>query len=129
MVGNTFQELTGVTSVVSITTRRASHARVKDYEHFETAVSVTSTEGANNATETATATIPVSITPVADNIQLTAADVVGVEDQGIGEKNTFALDLTAALQDTDGSEQVAAIKITGVPDEWTDWTAGTYLFR
>ncbi|NKD77737.1 hypothetical protein HEQ60_08190 [Haematospirillum sp. H1815] len=60
----------------------------------------------------------VRVTAVADDIVLTAADVTGKEDQGIGGANVFPLNLSATLQDVDGSERVASVEITGVPDGW-----------
>ncbi|AMW34476.1 hypothetical protein HEQ62_08330 [Haematospirillum jordaniae] len=60
----------------------------------------------------------VSVTAVADDIVLTAADVTGKEDQGIGGANVFPLNLSATLNDADGSERVSTVEIMGVPNGW-----------
>ncbi|HYH22011.1 MAG TPA: tandem-95 repeat protein [Azospirillum sp.] len=79
-------------------------------------VTATSTE-AGGGTETATATLTVAVAGVADAPVLTVSDVSGAEDTAI------ALDLSAALRDTDGSETLA-VTLKGVPDGAT-LSAGT----
>ena len=73
---------------------------------FSLSVTATSTDGTTGAT----ATVPVSVAAVADAPDLDVSNVSGVEDTAI------ALDITAGLTDTDGSEQITSVEITGVPD-------------
>jgi large repetitive protein len=61
----------------------------------------------HGATDTATVTI--TIDPEADDPDLSVSDATGDEDTAI------ALDVSAALTDTDGSESLSDITISGVP--------------
>ncbi len=80
-------------------------------------VAVTSSE--NGFSSTTSAALPVTIAGVADTPLLTVAPVSGNEDTAI------ALNISAALVDTDGSETLA-ISISGVPSGAT-LSAGTNL--
>ncbi|MFK7884927.1 MAG: tandem-95 repeat protein [Phycisphaerales bacterium] len=60
-------------------------------------------------TEAVRSSITVDVAGVADAIELTVNDVFGSEDSAIG------LDISAALMDTDGSEDLSLV-ISGVPD-------------
>ncbi|NYZ25210.1 Ig-like domain-containing protein, partial [Azospirillum oleiclasticum] len=71
-------------------------------------VTATSTEG-NGDSATTTASITVSVAGVADAPVLNVTDSAGVEDTAI------ALDIDAALTDTDGSE-VLSVTVAGLPD-------------
>lgn len=62
--------------------------------------------------------VPVRILPVMSGVNWTAKDVTGDEDQGIGGRNVFDLNLSAVFDDTDGSERIEAIRISGLPDGW-----------
>ena len=75
---------------------------------FSLGIDVTTTDGAD--TETTSDSFDVTVTAVADSVNLTANDVSGSEDTAI------ALDLATSLQDTDGSESITSIVVTGVPN-------------
>lgn len=62
--------------------------------------------------------VPVRILPVMGGVNWTAKDVTGYEDQGIGGRNIFDLNLSAVFDDTDGSERIETITIAGLPDGW-----------
>ncbi|NYZ24288.1 tandem-95 repeat protein, partial [Azospirillum oleiclasticum] len=79
-------------------------------------VAATSRE-ASGATATTTAVLTVTVAPVADAPVLVVTDAVGAEDTAI------ALDLSAALTDTDGSETLS-VTVSGLPDGAT-LSAGT----
>src|SRR3546814_20188168 len=68
---------------------------------FQLTVTTTSVEAATGDTATETATIDVQVGAVADAPALAATDAIGVEDAAI------ALDIAAALADTDGSEALS----------------------
>lgn len=76
---------------------------------FELTVTATATEAANGDQSTVTATIAVSVSAVASTPVLAVSDASGSEDSPI------ALDIAAALGDTDGSE-VLSVVISGVPE-------------
>ncbi len=76
---------------------------------FNLTVKATSTEGAGGAATT-TATLAVTVNPVADGPNITVANVTGNEDARI------PLNISAALADTDGSESITGITISGVPN-------------
>jgi Ca2+-binding RTX toxin-like protein len=73
------------------------------------ALTVTATAVDGSASATSTDTFEVTVAADADAPLLTAIDATGNEDTAI------ALDLAAALTDTDGSERLA-ITISGIPD-------------
>ena len=78
-------------------------------DDFDLTISATATE-ANGDTATTTATLPVTVQAVADTPKLQLnANAAGVEDSAI------AIDFSAKLTDTDGSESLSAI-IEDVPD-------------
>ncbi len=71
-------------------------------------ISVTSEEVANGDQATSIGSIPIHIEPVADTPFLLANDVSG------SWSSPIALDLSAALNDTDGSESLSVV-LSGVP--------------
>ncbi|MGD9743946.1 MAG: calcium-binding protein, partial [Dongiaceae bacterium] len=71
-------------------------------------VSATSTEASNGDHATTSTSFSVAVAAVADTPVVSSSNVSGTED------NSIALDLSAALADTDGSESLT-VKITGVP--------------
>ena len=75
---------------------------------FDLTVSATSAE-ADGDTSTVAQTLTVSVEGVVDAPEITANNVSGVEDTPI------ALDVSAALADTDGSETLGDVTIAGVP--------------
>ncbi|WP_204985769.1 Ig-like domain-containing protein [Microvirga pakistanensis] len=76
--------------------------------NFELTVRATSLERSNNTSAATTATFHVHVEADADSPLITVRDASGREDQII------ALDLSAVLSDTDGSE-VLSVTILGVP--------------
>jgi hypothetical protein len=72
-------------------------------------MTVTATAWDSGLTATSTATAEITVQRVADTPTLDAAAARGDEDTAI------ALDITPHLSDTDGSEAITAITITGVP--------------
>ncbi|MEZ0169424.1 Ig-like domain-containing protein [Microvirga sp. TS319] len=70
----------------------------------------TATESATGDAITTEARFQVQVQGVADAPLLQANDVTGEEDHAI------ALNLSAALSDTDGSEQLSSVTISGLPD-------------
>src|SRR5207248_2659377 len=77
---------------------------------FNLQVTATSTESANGSTATSTiATLAVTVNAVADAPTVTVTPASGAEDSPI------ALNIGAALNDTDGSESITAVTISGVP--------------
>ena len=84
---------------------------------FSLAVSVTTTE-ADGDSATTTSTLNVSVDAVADGPRITVADAAGAEDTAI------SLNIGAALTDTDGSESLGDITISGVP-AGAELSAGT----
>gem|GEM_PF-712768 len=79
-------------------------------EDFSLTLTTSSTESATGETLTASYEIPVSVTAVADRPDLQASSEGGKENEAI------ALDIKTALTDTDGSEQLGDIVISGVPE-------------
>ncbi|MBT6406808.1 MAG: DUF4114 domain-containing protein, partial [Rhodospirillaceae bacterium] len=80
-----------------------------DAPTFDIGVSATTTE---NDGDTATVTASISVSAqdgVADDVELTATDATGLEDAAI------ALNIDAALTDTDGSETLS-INVSGIPE-------------
>ncbi|PCI41482.1 MAG: hypothetical protein COB46_03715, partial [Rhodospirillaceae bacterium] len=87
---------------------------VGDYSGtFDLSVTATSGDGSTSPSVSA----GMSVTPVADAPVVTGS-ATGAED------STFALDITAAVTDTDGSEAITSYTITGVP-AGADLSAGT----
>ena len=80
---------------------------------------ITDTAGNLTDTGTATGTIAVNVTPVADAPTLDTAAASGNEDTAI------ALSIATAETDVDGSEVLSSVEITGVPAGAT-LSAGTY---
>jgi hypothetical protein len=93
-------------------------AREGDYAANTAALSGT---GLTRATENVSDPMPLTlkVIPVADTPNLTASGV-GVEDKWV------ALNITTSLTDTDGSESIAALYISGMP-AGTSLSAGTLL--
>ncbi len=80
-------------------------------------LTVTSLESSNKDTASTTASIHVEVTPVADAPAITTANATGREDSPI------ALNLSAALIDTDGSETLGVV-LSGLPSGATLLDAG-----
>ena len=76
---------------------------------FSLTVSATSTEADGGDTATTIATLNVDVTAVADAPIVTVTNATGAEDSAI------PLNITVALEDTDGSESITDITISGVP--------------
>ena len=76
---------------------------------FTLSVSVTSTEGIGGDAVTTIVTLLVSVAAIADAPVLTADAATGNEDSAI------ALNIAAALSDTDLSEQLSDVTISGIP--------------
>ncbi|UIJ39320.1 cadherin-like domain-containing protein [Desulfobaculum bizertense] len=76
---------------------------------FSLDITATSTEPANNDSATSTASLPLTIIGVADPATVTTTDTSGDED------TTIPITITAALQDTDGSESITSVVISNVP--------------
>ncbi|MXQ11470.1 hypothetical protein, partial [Microvirga makkahensis] len=72
-------------------------------------IRATSRETSNKDEATVEAEFQVRVDAVADAPRVMALDVAGREDEPIG------LDLSAALADTDGSEELSTVTITGIP--------------
>jgi hypothetical protein len=81
-----------------------------------TAVAAEATTGAEVST---TGTMGLQVAPVADAPVLTAVDASGTED------HSLALSLGAALTDTDGSERLLALQVSGLPEGFM-LSAGTF---
>ena len=75
---------------------------------FTLSVSATSTEAEGDAATTL-ANLDVTVTGVGDVPTVAVADATGAEDSAI------ALDIAVALTDTDGSETITDITVSGVP--------------
>lgn len=73
---------------------------------FELTVTATSVEG--NVSDPTT--VPVSVAAVADAPVVTTNDAAGLEDTAI------AIDISSALSDTDGSESITSVSISGIPE-------------
>lgn len=82
---------------------------VDKYGTFELKIDATTQESSNGDTHETSRTITVSVVPKADAPSVTAHDATGQEDE------TIALNLSAALTDTDGSE-VLSVVIEGLPE-------------
>jgi len=89
---------------------------VNSDENFDLTVTVTNIDN-NEDTVTLEATVSVDVEAIADAANLSASDVIGLEDTPI------ALDIASSLNDTDGSETLS-ITISNVPDGAT-LSAGT----
>ncbi|MFS2009296.1 Ig-like domain-containing protein [Azospirillum sp. CT11-132] len=76
---------------------------------FNLTLTATTTETVGGATATTSQLFRVSVDPVADQPILTWAPLTGTEDTGL------PLNLAVALADTDGSERLGLLTITGVP--------------
>ncbi|MEG3641567.1 hypothetical protein [Magnetococcus sp. PR-3] len=89
--------------------------------NFDMGISVTTTDGngATSDTEITDGTISVEVASVADAPDLTANDVSGTEDDA-----SFALDISSAVTDLDGSESITSVVITDVPND-ISLSAGT----
>ena len=87
-----------------------------DSDDFTLTVTATSTDGASTAQSIEN--LAVSVGAVADAPSLSAGNVTGSEDTAI------SLSLSAALTDTDGSESLGNVTISGVP-VGTQFSAGT----
>ncbi|GEM_PF-779490 len=85
-----------------------------------TGISVTATASKNGQTETTTKATQVIVDAVADAPTLTAANANGNSNTAV------ALNINAALKDTDGSETLGKIKISGLPAGFS-LSAGTNL--
>ena len=77
-------------------------------QDFTLSVAATSTE-ADGSQATTVATLDVAINGVADTPTVTVQNATGAEDSAI------PLNIGVALADTDGSESISAITISGVP--------------
>ena len=86
-------------------------------DDFTLAITATTQEQSTGDTASVTASLDVNVAPVADTPTLATAAASGDEDTAI------ALDIGAALTDTDGSETLE-VTITGIPDGAT-LSAGT----
>ncbi len=80
-----------------------------DAEDFDLSVSATSTENDGDTATVSTTVAVVAFDDEAEAPDLTATDASGLEDMAI------ALDIDAALTDTDGSETLS-VNISGIPD-------------
>ncbi|MBT5034038.1 MAG: hypothetical protein HOM51_05905, partial [Rhodospirillaceae bacterium] len=74
-------------------------------DNFDLSLSATDTEG-----DTVTGTATVAVEAVADAPDLTATSAGGAEDTEI------ALDIATAVSDTDGSEEIQSVTISGIPE-------------
>lgn len=85
---------------------------------FNLQLEVTSTEPTNGDTATNLFAMPLNITAVADELGVTINDATVVDGDVVtintDEDGTFALDISAMTEDTDGSE-VLSVTIAGVP--------------
>ena len=87
---------------------------------FNLTVTARSTESNGGATADVTGTLAVTVIAVADAPTLTLQDAQGLEDQPV------ALSISDALTDTDGSESLGLVTISGLPTDAT-LSAGTNL--
>jgi hypothetical protein len=76
---------------------------------FDLTATATTTDDSGD-TASVDSTFTVTVEGVADDAALTAGDVSGFEDSPI------ALDLSASVTDTDGSETVSSVTVSGVPE-------------
>src|SRR5262249_31166440 len=83
-----------------------------------TALTVTATSSENGTTASTTATLPLTVSGIADAPTLSVQAAAGSEDTAI------ALHINAGLNDTDGSETLS-VAITGVP-AGASLSAGTH---
>lgn len=77
---------------------------------FTLTVTATSTEPETGETAISSSTMTVEIEGVADVVDVTAANASGNEDEAI------AIEVDFSYQDTDGSESVTAVTVSGVPE-------------
>ena len=91
---------------------------VDDSADFTLSVAATSTDPDGGTTATSVASFDVTVTGVADAPTVTVANVTGTEDTAI------PLDIAVALADTYGSESIAEVTVSGVPEGAT-LSAGT----
>ncbi|WP_137176367.1 Ig-like domain-containing protein [Roseomonas sp. AR75] len=87
---------------------------------FELTITAVARENATGEEASRSAILPVTVNAVADVPLLSAADASGAEDHAV------SLDLSAMLADTDGSESIAAVTISGLPAGFA-LSAGTAL--
>ena len=87
-------------------------------DNFNLNIKVTTTEQASGTATTSNYSLPVNVTGVADAPVITASAVTGDEDTAI------ALNIETSLTDTDGSETLSDLTISGVP-EGTILSAGS----
>jgi hypothetical protein len=80
-------------------------------------IAATSTDGPDHATTTVG--LDVTVNPVADAPTLTLAPATNLED------NAVSISITQALADTDGSEHLGSVTISGVPS-WGHLNQGAY---
>ncbi len=92
-------------------------------EHWsgETTLALT-LQGDDQGDEIAEADVVITVTPDADAPEISAADVSGNEDTAI------ALNISAELVDTDGSEAITTLEIQGIP-EGAVLTDGVHTFE
>nr|CRH08291.1 protein of unknown function [Candidatus Magnetococcus massalia] len=90
-------------------------------ENFALGIDVTTVDsnGVTSDSQQTSGTISVEVASVADEATIDAGDITATEDAG-----AIALNLDAAVGDTDGSESITAIDISGVPDT-VQLSAGT----
>nr|CRH08287.1 protein of unknown function [Candidatus Magnetococcus massalia] len=81
--------------------------------NFELGVNVTTTDDNGQTTDTqlTSGSIAVEVASVADEADLSASAASGGEDAA-----AIALDISAAVTDTDGSESISSVVISDVPD-------------
>ncbi len=106
----------------TLTPAEAASVSLTPPANFAGAIALTVTafsrEGATGAEASSSAVLPVTVRPVADAALLTTPAAFGTEDQ------TVALSLTAGLRDTDGSETITGLVLSGLPAGFS-LTAGT----
>jgi len=78
-------------------------------DNFNLTVSATTTESSSGAAITTTYSLPVTVQAVADTPILSARSASGSEDRAI------ALSISTGLTDSDGSEQLTGVTLSGVP--------------
>ncbi|SMF49794.1 Hemolysin-type calcium-binding repeat-containing protein [Azospirillum oryzae] len=115
--------LTPTAGSVSLTAAQLSGLKLQPPANagtdFNLTLTATTTETSTGATATTSQLFRVSVDPVADQPILTWAPITGTEDTAV------PLNLAVALADTDGSERLGLLTITGVPTGAT-LSAGTH---
>ncbi|WP_434623080.1 tandem-95 repeat protein [Azospirillum sp. B2RO_4] len=105
--------LTPTAGSVSLTAAQLSGLKLQPPANagtdFNLTLTATTTETVGGATATTSQLFRVSVDPVADQPILTWAPITGTEDTAV------PLNLAVALADTDGSERLGLLTITGVP--------------